>query len=32
MAEIVRETVVHESATISALDDGTMHRIEDGEE
>ena len=32
MAEIVRETVVHELGHYFGLDDDTMHRIEDGEE
>ena len=32
MAEIVRETVVHELGHYFGLDDETMHRIEDGEE
>ena len=32
MAEIVRETVVHEVGHYFGLDDETMHRIEDGEE
>lgn len=31
MAEIVRETVVHELGHYFGLDDETMHRIEDGE-
>src|SRR5688500_4645207 len=31
MAEIVRETVVHEIGHYFGLDDETMHRIEDGE-
>jgi predicted Zn-dependent protease with MMP-like domain len=31
MAEIVRETVVHELGHYFGLDDDTMHRIEDGE-
>jgi predicted Zn-dependent protease with MMP-like domain len=31
MAEIVRETVVHELGHFFGLDDDTMHRIEDGE-
>src|SRR5512132_4566727 len=31
MAEIVRETVVHELGHDVGLDDETMHRIEDGE-
>ena len=32
MAEIVRETVMHELGHYFGLDDETMHRIEDGEE
>ena len=32
MAEIVRETVVHELGHYFGLDDETMHRIEDGED
>ena len=32
MAEIVRETVVHEIGHYFGLDDETMHRIEDGED
>ena len=32
MAEIVRETVVHELGHYFGLDDDTLHRIEDGEE
>jgi predicted Zn-dependent protease with MMP-like domain len=32
MAEIVRETVVHELGHYFGLDDETMHRIENGEE
>ncbi|MFL5404329.1 MAG: metallopeptidase family protein [Myxococcales bacterium] len=32
MAEIVRETVVHELGHYFGLDDETMHRIEEGEE
>jgi predicted Zn-dependent protease with MMP-like domain len=32
MAEIVRETVVHELGHYVGLDDETMHRIEDGED
>ena len=32
MAELVRETVVHEIGHYFGLDDETMHRIEDGEE
>jgi predicted Zn-dependent protease with MMP-like domain len=32
MAEIVRETVVHEVGHYFGLDDETMHRIEDGED
>jgi len=32
MADIVRETVVHELGHYFGLDDETMHRIEDGEE
>jgi predicted Zn-dependent protease with MMP-like domain len=31
MAEIVRETVVHELGHYFGLDDDTMHRIEDGD-
>jgi len=31
MAEIVRETVMHELGHYFGLDDDTMHRIEDGE-
>jgi predicted Zn-dependent protease with MMP-like domain len=31
MAEIVRETVVHELGHYFGLDDETMHEIEDGE-
>jgi predicted Zn-dependent protease with MMP-like domain len=31
MAEIVRETVVHELGHFFGLDDETMHRIEDGD-
>jgi predicted Zn-dependent protease with MMP-like domain len=31
MAEIVRETVVHEIGHYFGLDDETLHRIEDGE-
>jgi predicted Zn-dependent protease with MMP-like domain len=31
MAELVRETVVHELGHYFGLDDETMHRIEDGE-
>ncbi|HEX2437467.1 MAG TPA: metallopeptidase family protein [Methylomirabilota bacterium] len=31
MAEIVRETVVHELGHYFGLDDDTMHRIEEGE-
>jgi predicted Zn-dependent protease with MMP-like domain len=31
MAEIVRETVMHELGHYFGLDDETMHRIEDGE-
>ena len=31
MAEIVRETVIHELGHYFGLDDETMHRIEDGE-
>jgi predicted Zn-dependent protease with MMP-like domain len=31
MAEIVRETVVHELGHYFGLDDDTLHRIEDGE-
>ncbi|MBM4440314.1 MAG: metallopeptidase family protein [Candidatus Rokubacteria bacterium] len=31
MAELVRETVVHEIGHYFGLDDETMHRIEDGE-
>jgi predicted Zn-dependent protease with MMP-like domain len=31
MAEIVRETVVHELGHYFGLDDETMHRIEDGD-
>jgi predicted Zn-dependent protease with MMP-like domain len=32
MAEIVRETVVHELGHYFGLDDDTMHRIEEGED
>ena len=32
MAEIVRETVIHELGHYFGLDDDTMHRIEDGED
>ena len=32
MADIVRETVVHEIGHYFGLDDETMHRIEDGED
>ena len=32
MAEIVRETVVHELGHYFGLDDETLHRIEDGED
>ena len=32
MAELVRDTVVHEIGHYFGLDDDTMHRIEDGEE
>ena len=32
MAEVIRETVVHELGHYFGLDDDTMHRIEDGEE
>jgi predicted Zn-dependent protease with MMP-like domain len=32
MAEIVRETVVHELGHYFGLDDETMHRIEDGQD
>ena len=32
MAELVRDTVVHEVGHYFGLDDETMHRIEDGEE
>jgi predicted Zn-dependent protease with MMP-like domain len=32
MAEIVRETVMHELGHYFGLDDDTMHRIEDGED
>jgi predicted Zn-dependent protease with MMP-like domain len=32
MAEIVRETVVHEVGHYFGLDDATMHRIENGED
>jgi predicted Zn-dependent protease with MMP-like domain len=32
MAELVRDTVVHELGHYFGLDDDTMHRIEDGEE
>ncbi|HYE91423.1 MAG TPA: metallopeptidase family protein [Terriglobales bacterium] len=32
MAELVRETVIHEIGHYFGLDDETMHRIEDGEE
>jgi len=32
MAEIVRETVVHELGHYFGLDDETMHRIEDGDD
>jgi predicted Zn-dependent protease with MMP-like domain len=31
MAELVRETVIHEIGHYFGLDDDTMHRIEDGE-
>jgi predicted Zn-dependent protease with MMP-like domain len=31
MAELVRETVIHEIGHYFGLDDETMHRIEDGE-
>ena len=31
MAELVRETVIHEIGHYFGLDDHTMHRIEDGE-
>jgi len=31
MAEVIRETVVHEIGHYFGLDDETMHRIEDGE-
>jgi predicted Zn-dependent protease with MMP-like domain len=32
MAEIIRETVMHELGHYFGLDDETLHRIEDGEE
>ena len=32
MAEIVRETVIHELGHYFGLDDETMHRIEDGDD
>jgi predicted Zn-dependent protease with MMP-like domain len=32
MAEVVRETVIHEIGHYFGLDDETMHRIEDGED
>ena len=32
MAQVVRETVVHEIGHYFGLDDDTMHRIEDGED
>jgi predicted Zn-dependent protease with MMP-like domain len=32
MAEIIRETVIHELGHYFGLDDETMHRIEDGED
>jgi predicted Zn-dependent protease with MMP-like domain len=32
MAELVRETVIHELGHYFGLDDATMHRIEEGEE
>jgi predicted Zn-dependent protease with MMP-like domain len=32
MAEVIRETVIHELGHYFGLDDETMHRIEDGEE
>jgi len=32
MAELVRETVIHEIGHYFGLDDETMHRIEDGED
>jgi len=32
MAEVIRDTVVHEIGHYFGLDDETMHRIEDGEE
>ncbi|HSE93888.1 MAG TPA: metallopeptidase family protein, partial [Methylomirabilota bacterium] len=32
MADLVRETVVHEIGHYFGLDDDTMHRIEEGEE
>jgi predicted Zn-dependent protease with MMP-like domain len=32
MADLVRETVIHELGHYFGLDDETMHRIEDGEE
>ena len=32
MAELVRETVIHEIGHYFGLDDETMHRIEDGDE
>jgi predicted Zn-dependent protease with MMP-like domain len=32
MAEVVRDTVMHEIGHYFGLDDETMHRIEDGEE
>jgi predicted Zn-dependent protease with MMP-like domain len=32
MAEVIRETVVHEIGHYFGLDDDTLHRIEDGDE
>jgi predicted Zn-dependent protease with MMP-like domain len=32
MAEVIRETVIHELGHYFGLDDETMHRIEDGED
>ena len=32
MAEVIRETVIHEVGHYFGLDDETMHRIEDGED
>jgi len=32
MAELIRETVIHEVGHYFGLDDETMHRIEDGED